>query len=112
MTKCEYYFLQNLTDNAENLFYIINDFSDLKENVELSYARINNSKILLNDISKINFSISVHKIFLNLYTIYNCKNNDVQALNTSNFLLIKLSGVGLPFLNLHKIQFKLRYFSS
>ena len=107
LTKCEYYFLQNLTDNAENLFYIINDFSDLKENVELSYARINNSNISLNDISKINFSISVHKIFLNLYTIYNCKNNDVQALNTSNFLLIKLSGVGLPFLNLHKIQFKL-----
>ena len=102
LTNCDYYFAQNIQSNIEDLYYIVNDFSDEKESVVLSYAKINTSNLSFNEISQINFNQSKHKVFQNLFTIFNCKIE-----NMTDLVLIKVSGTGLPFLNMHKIQFKI-----
>ena len=102
LSKTDYYFAQNISNNIDNLYYIMKDFSNEKESILLSYSIINNSKLSLNEIPEENFNMVNHKTFLNIFTIFNCK-----ICNASNILIIKLSGAGLSSLNLHKIQFKI-----
>ena len=59
LTNCDYYFAQNIQSNIEDLYYIINDFSDEKESVVLSYAKINTSNLSFNEISQINFYMMI-----------------------------------------------------
>ena len=102
LTNCDYYFVQNIQNNIENLYYIVNDLSDKKESIALSYAKINTSNLSFNELSEINFNLSRHRVFLNLFTIFNCKID-----NITDLVLIKVSGSSLPLLKVHKIQFKI-----
>ena len=107
LTKCDYYFAQNLLSNIDNLYYVIKDLNNEKETILLSYSIINNSKFSLKKFSEKNFNACNYKIFSKFFIIFNCENAGISRLNNENILIIKLSGTGLSSLNLHKIQFKI-----
>ena len=107
LTKCDYYFAQNLSISFDNLYYVMKDLYNEKERILLSYSTINNSKFSLKKFSEKKFNACNPKIFSKFFIIFNCENAGISRLNNENILIIKLSGTGLSSLNFHKIQFKI-----
>ena len=105
LTNSTYYFVQNLTNANNNLFYLIHDdYSGKKFGLSLSSAKINYSNFSFDMISEFNFSYIKYKTIFDIFLIYNYKNNNIST--TSDILILKLSGSRLPSLKLHTIKFK------
>ena len=104
LTNNVYYFAQNLTNTNINLFYLIHAHDYFGKKLNVSSAKINYSNFSLDKISKLDFSFIRSKTIFDIFSIYNYVNNNIS--NTSDILILKLSGSGLPSLKLHTIQFK------
>ena len=105
LTKSDFYFAQNLSNQNDNLFYILNDFFGKKGSITLSWAKINLDNLTIDKISSINFFNCRKRHYMDNLTIFNYQNENL--LDTSNILILKLSGSGSPSLKLHRIQFKI-----
>ena len=105
LTKSDFYFAQNLSNQNDNLFYILNDFFGKKGSITLSWAKINLDNLTMDKISSINFFNCRKRHYMDNLTIFNYQNENL--LDTSNILILKLSGSGSSSLKLHRIQFKI-----
>ena len=105
LTKSDYYFAQNLSNKSDNLFYILNDFFGKKGGISLSWTKINIDDLTTDKISSIKFSYCRKRNFIDNLTIFNYQNEKTS--DTSNILILKLSGTGSSTLKLHRINFKI-----
>ena len=105
LTKIDYYFAISLSDKNNYLNFILNDFFGKKGNITLSSSKINLADLSIDKIQTNNFAICKKRNFMDNLFIFNYKNENLS--DTSNILVLKLSGSGASPLKLHKIQFKI-----
>ena len=80
-------------------------FLEKKGGISLSWTKINIDDLTTDKISSIKFPYCRKRNFIDNLTIFNYQNEKTS--DTSNILILKLSGTGSSTLELHRINFKI-----
>ena len=110
LVKYDYYFYQKINSNNKEFFYILNDLSNKRGAVSLSFLEIRLESEDINDLINLekelyssNFINCKSRYYFNLLTFFKCSKN---ISSNSNYIILKVSSSGINHLKIRKVQFK------